>query len=67
MKTDFFSGKKSKNLWKTINKISRQKKRKKIAKATANALYSLGCKCQEFETRVKEFMVALCKKPHGGI
>lgn len=47
-----FSGDESVELWKAINKISKKKKRKKIAKAVEKAIYLLGCKCQEFETEL---------------
>ncbi len=46
-----FSGEESKKLWKAIWKISKakKKKRKKIAQAVFDAIYLLGCKCQELE------------------
>jgi hypothetical protein len=57
-KTDMiFSGDASKSLWKDIWKVKRR--RKKIARAAFNALYHLGCKCQELETKVQQLTDAM--------
>ena len=52
MDTKIFSGKSSNMLWKEIDKVYKQKKRKKIAKVAGMAIYSLGCRCQELEHEV---------------
>ena len=41
-----FSGKESQSLWDDINAIEDE--------AINNALYHLGCKCQELESKVEE-------------
>lgn len=59
-----FSGKKSKRLWKLINKVwkKRKKKRKKILWAITMAMYGLGCYCQEFETKMDRMFMEQSKK-----
>lgn len=49
-----FSGKGSKKLWKSINRIGKisGKKRKKLSGRTALAVYLLGCDCQNLEAQV---------------
>jgi hypothetical protein len=54
-----FSGDESKNLWESINKITKIKKKKKIRDAAWGALYTLGCRCQELETRVDAIIQSL--------
>jgi hypothetical protein len=53
-----FSGLKSKKLWKDINNVNRSKKKDKkiaaLAFTTWEALYHLGCKCQELESPVRQ-------------
>ena len=56
---NIFSGKASKRLWKTLNAVSKKKKRKEIAYAAWDALYYLGVKCQELEGVVRDLELKL--------
>jgi len=50
-----FSGDKSKELWNTINNIGNLDLNKPtIFKDIWHAMYFLGCKCQELETKLEE-------------
>lgn len=53
-----FSGPRSESLWADINKLHRKvkgrKKHNKLALRCWNAVYFLGCRCQELEVEVKQ-------------
>ncbi len=56
-----FSGEKSHDLWQEIGKISKKKRKKKIAWQAHLAIYTLGCRCQELESLVRNLESRLAK------
>ena len=49
-----FSGKNSIDLWKEICEVEKKRKKKGLALAVFECLYSFGCRCQELETEVEK-------------
>lgn len=49
-----FSGDGSEPLWDDINRVFGKRGRKKLRRQVWRALYAMGCRCQELETRVEE-------------
>jgi hypothetical protein len=47
-----FAGKSSKFMWRAIGKVRKQRKRKKLASASNDALYNLALTCQRLEEQV---------------
>lgn len=61
MTKEVFSGDESRKLWKLINRVmwkggkigKKKAKRKKLSRRVWDAMYLLGCKCQELEAKLE--------------